>query len=324
MRWQPLYFGSLWANQYSDVMKRQHLPDARGVLQAPPGVGGEYEIPPDFELEVRLERTAMNLLESACNALEQVRLNRPLVHNITNYVVMNFTANALLAVGASPVMAHAREEVEDMVRLAGALIINIGTLSTPWIESMFKAGRAAAASSVPIVLDPVGSGATRFRTETARRMLEELPVSVVRGNASEIISLGGAAGGARGVDSIHSADDARAAAEHLARSSSVVVAVTGVEDLVTDGVRTVRIGNGHALMGRVTGTGCAASALCAAFCAVERDPFTAVTGALLTFGIAGELAAAPGPRPGTFQVLLLDALDEIDRALLTRHARIGV
>jgi hydroxyethylthiazole kinase len=262
-------------------------------------------------------------VEKSSDILEKIRREHPLVHNITNYVVMNFTANALLALGASPVMAHAVEEVEEMVGLANALVINIGTLSQPWIDSMVRAARAARARSIPIVLDPVGAGATRFRTETSRRLIGEAPVAVLRGNASEILAVAGQKGITRGVDSVHGAEDAWMAARDLAKTYGTVVAVTGAEDFVTDGVRVARISNGHPLMGRVTGTGCAASAITGAFCGAETDAFAAAIGALVTFGIAGELAALPNTGPGSFQVGLLDALDAIEGAAIRARARVA-
>lgn len=254
--------------------------------------------------------------------LEEIRRKHPLIHNITNYVVMNFTANVLLALGASPVMAHAVEEVEEMVALANALVINIGTLSQHWIDSMAKAARAARDRSIPIVLDPVGAGATRLRTETARRLLDEAPVAVLRGNASEILAVAGQKGTTKGVDSVDGAENALQAARDLAKTYGIIVAVTGAEDFVTDSMREARIGNGHALMGRVTGTGCAASAITGAFCGAERDAFAAAIGALVTFGIAGELAARSNPGPGSFKVGLLDALDAIDSAAIRERARV--
>lgn len=271
-------------------------------------------------MEKNLSRS---IIENTSVSLDRVRSVRPLVHNITNYVVMNFTANALLALGASPVMAHAIEEVEEMAALASALVINLGTLSGPWVASMYKAAESARQNSVPIVLDPVGAGATRFRTDTAREMIGKIPIAVVRGNASEILALAGRKSATKGVDSIDGAEGARAAARDLARThSGMVVAVTGVEDFVTDGVREVRIANGHSLMGRVTGTGCAASSITGAFCGVERDPFLASAGALLTFAIAGELASASNPGPGTFQCLLLDALDAVSPLVIGQKARV--
>jgi hydroxyethylthiazole kinase len=220
-------------------------------------------------------------------------------------------------------MAHAAEEVEEMVGLAGALVINIGTLSQPWLDSMAKAAEATRDHSIPIVLDPVGAGATRFRTDAARRLISETPVAVLRGNASEILAVAGEKGITRGVDSVHGAEDARLAARGLAKTYGTVVAVTGAEDFVTDGLRIARISNGHPLMGRVTGTGCAASAITGAFCAAETDAFAAAIGALVTFGIAGELAALPNPGPGSFQVGLLDALDAIDGAIIRERAQVA-
>lgn len=270
----------------------------------------------------RLEKDLPGTIENTSYVLEKIRREHPLVHNITNYVVMNFTANVLLALGASPVMAHAVEEVEEMVGLAGALVINIGTLSHAWIESMSRAARAARDRSVPIVLDPVGAGATRFRTDTARRLMDEAPVTVLRGNASEVLAVAGQKGTTRGVDSVHGAEEAWLAARDLAKSYGSIVAVTGAEDFVTDGSRVARIANGHALMGRITGTGCAASAITGAFCAAEKDAFAGAMGALVTFGIAGEIAARPSPGPGSFQVGLLDALDAIDAARIKERARV--
>ncbi|MBU4459984.1 MAG: hydroxyethylthiazole kinase [Verrucomicrobia bacterium] len=268
--------------------------------------------------------TSNSLVEAAVAALGAIRARRPLVHNITNYVVMNSTANTLLSLGASPVMAHAIEEVEEFAAMAGALVLNIGTLSGSWIDAMVRAGRAAKAAGVPVVLDPVGAGATRLRTETSVLLLREAAPSVIRGNASEILALGAAGGGGKGVDAAHTVDQARAAAVALARASGAVVAVTGAEDFVTDGRTEVRVANGHALMARITGTGCAASAVTGAFCAVERDPLAAAAAALIVFGIAGEMAAVGEPRPGTYQVRLLDALDAVDAARVAEGARVRV
>ena len=235
---------------------------------------------------------------------------------------MDFTANALLALGASPVMAHAPEEVEAMAGLAKVLVLNLGTLSLPWIESMFRAGRVATTRSTPIVLDPVGAGATTFRTETARRLLAGLRVTVLRGNASEILAVAGQPGTTRGVDSTDAMTVAQTAARALAKPGRLVVALTGAEDFVTDGTRAATIANGHPLMARVTGSGCVATALTGAFCAVEPDPFLAACGALVVWWIAGELAARSQPGPGTFRCGLLDALDIIDPALVRQRARI--
>jgi hydroxyethylthiazole kinase len=261
--------------------------------------------------------------ESAAELLAAVRAGRPLVHNITNYVVMEFSANALLAVGASPVMAHATEEVEEMVGLAGALVLNIGTLSAPWIDAMLAAGRAASRRAIPIVLDPVGAGATRLRTDTALRLLAEVRPTVVRGNASEVLALAQRAGGTKGVDATRGVDEAREAATGVATGAGAVVAVTGPDDLVTNGRRALSVSGGHPLMARVTGTGCVVSALVGAFCAVEKDALLATAAALATFKVVGELAAVGDPPPGTFRVRLIDALAEVTPELLASRARIA-
>jgi len=264
---------------------------------------------------------------SASNVAEilaTLRIRQPLVHNITNYVVMNFTANALLALGASPIMAHAVEEVEELVDISGALVINIGTLSKPWIEAMFKAGVHARSRHVPVVLDPVGAGASRLRTDTARELLRRVRPTIVRGNASEILALGGGVGGAHGVDTQHTVAQARQAAVTLARTYGMTVAVTGPEDYVTDGRREARVRNGHARMARVTGTGCAATAVTGAFVAVAPDCFQAAVAALVVFGLAGEWAAQHAQYAGSYGIALLDGLDAITPDNVRKDAKFDV
>ncbi|MBW1721380.1 MAG: hydroxyethylthiazole kinase [Deltaproteobacteria bacterium] len=263
-----------------------------------------------------------DLGRKAADNLKRIREGRPLVHNITNFVVMNVTANALLSCGASPVMAHAPEEVEEMVSLAGALVLNIGTLTPYWIDSMIKAGKKANDLGVPVVLDPVGSGATSLRTRSAEKILKEVKIKVIRGNPSEILSLMGESSKTRGVDSIHGVEDVGKLAEELASGSDLTIAVTGAEDLVTNGNRTVRVSNGHQLMGRVTGTGCMASAIIGAFIAVDGDGLDAAAGGLAYFGLAGEWAAQRASAPGSFQVALMDALFEITEDELLTGAKI--
>jgi len=260
----------------------------------------------------------------AAEDLAAVREKRPLVHNITNYVVMNYTANALLALGASPVMAHAEEEVEEMAALAGALVLNIGTLSDAWVRAMIRAGNAANERNTPVVLDPVGAGATRLRTASARRILTESRVSVVRGNASEILSLrsGNAAATTKGVDAVHSVDEAAETARQLAGELNTVLAITGAVDLVTDGNRVLRVENGHPLLTRVTGTGCTATAVIGAFLAVDEDPLAATAGALAFFGVAAERAAEHVQTPGRYKSALIDALYALDPETLRSEARI--
>src|SRR3954468_12290844 len=205
-------------------------------------------------------------------ALRDLRKARPLVHQITNYVVMNETANATLAIGALPVMAHAPQEVEEMAALAGALVINIGTLSEHWIEAMVLAGRAANGAGVPVVLDPVGAGATSYRTETAKLLLDELDVAVLRGNAAEIATLAGVEAEIRGVESIGAAGTGADLARAAARALGCVASVTGEVDHVSDGERVLAVSNGHALLGTVTGTGCMSTAITGCFLAVPAEP----------------------------------------------------
>ena len=263
-----------------------------------------------------------NLSSKAAQNLIAVREKKPLIHNITNYVVMNYTANALIATGASPVMAHAPNEVEQMVSFAGALVLNIGTLDDGWIDSMIIAGKKATALKTPVILDPVGSGATTLRTESSKKIINETKISVIRGNASEILSLKNSDSKTKGVDSIHSVEDACNTAKLLAKELQTTLAITGSVDLVTDGDRTVHISNGHPLMACVTGTGCTATAVIGAFLAVDSDPFSAAATGLAFFGLAGEVAGEKAQAPGSFMINLLDALYLITPEKLQSGCRI--
>jgi hydroxyethylthiazole kinase len=257
------------------------------------------------------------------STLRTLRERKPLVHQITNYVVMNETANATLAIGALPVMAHAHEEVEEMVGLAGALVLNIGTLSPSWVEAMLLAGRAASEHGIPIVLDPVGAGATADRTETARRILDEVDVTVLRGNAGEVATLVGVEAEVRGVESIAAGSEPAELASAAARSLGCVASVTGPTDHVSDGARTLAVANGHELLAAVTGTGCMASALTGCFLAAKPEaPVEAAAEALAAFGVAAEDAARDAKGPGSFHVALYDALAALDHATLDARARI--
>lgn len=250
--------------------------------------------------------------------VERVRERAPLVQSITNYVSMDVTANALLALGASPAMVHAEEEVADFVRIASALVVNIGTLSPPWVRAMVLAVGAAEEHHRPWVLDPVGAGATPYRTAAARDLSRRGP-TVIRGNASETLALAGTAGvRIRGVDSLHPSEAALETARELARELGCVVAVTGAVDQVTDGRRVVRVANGHPMMTRVTALGCTASALVAACLAVEDEPLRAAAHALAILGVCGEFAAEGSDGPGSLRWRLLDALYVMDVGTLAR------
>jgi hydroxyethylthiazole kinase len=248
----------------------------------------------------------------AARLLARLREVRPLVHNITNYVAMDLSANVLLAIGASPAMVHAVDEVEEFVAFSSALVVNIGTLSEPWIAAMLAAARAAKRRGIPWVLDPVGAGATALRNRAVAELMAVGP-TIVRGNASEILAVAGAAGAAgKGVDSGNSSDEARDAAMALARASGAVVVATGAVDLLTDGRRVVRLADGDPLMSRVTATGCALSAVVAGFAALDPDPLAAATAGLAVYGVAGrEAAAVAAGGPATFRTLFLDRLARI-------------
>jgi hydroxyethylthiazole kinase len=262
-------------------------------------------------------------IEGAAAALVELRVRRPLVHNITNYVAMTLSANVLLALGASPAMVHAVEEVEEFVAISSALVINIGTLSPRWVEAMVLAAGKAVALKKPWVLDPVGCGATRYRTDVAAELAAMKP-AIIRGNASEIMSLAGAArAGGKGVDSTARSDAAIAAAAALARKTGAVVAVTGATDYATDGADLIAVEGGDALMPLSTALGCALSATTAAFAAI-LPPLDAAVSGLAVYAAAGAEAAARCKGPGHLPAELCDALYAMDAGMLARRAAIKV
>lgn len=263
--------------------------------------------------------------EAAAEHLVRLRQRRPLVHNITNYVAMDISANVLLAAGASPAMVHAVEEVEDFVQVSDALVLNIGTLSPSWVEAMHRASDRARALGKPIVLDPVGVGATPYRTKVAAE-LARAGVTAVRANASEILALAGATDAApKGVDSSHEVDEALDAAKQLASDLGAVVAVTGPDDRVTDGETVLRVGGGSSLMAQVTAMGCACTAMTAAFLAAseaETPPAQSVAHALAFFGVAGTQAHRVSSGPASFRAAFIDTLANLQPVDLERGAQI--
>lgn len=246
--------------------------------------------------------------------LNKVRNEKPLIHNITNVVVTNFTANGLLALGASPVMAYAAEEVAEMAAMAGSLVLNIGTLNSTVVDSMLIAGKAANEHGVPVILDPVGAGATAFRTDTALRLMEELEISIIRGNAAEIANVAGEKWDIQGVDAGEAAGDVIALAVSAAKKLNTVVALTGKDDIITDGKATIIVQNGHPILTKVTGTGCLLTSVIGAFAAIEKNPLTAAAAAIVTYGVAAESAAEKSAEKGTgsFQVEFLDQLYKVN------------
>ncbi|MBE7898502.1 hydroxyethylthiazole kinase [Paenibacillus polymyxa] len=268
----------------------------------------------------------MNIWEQSYSALlTKVQNSNPLVHNITNVVVTNFTANGLYALGASPVMAYAPEEVADMAKIAGAVVLNIGTLNRELVDAMILAGQSANAHGIPVLLDPVGAGATSFRTESALRILNEVNISLVRGNAAEIGNLIGEARKIKGVDAGDSADSSNVdLAVRAAQTLHTMVVITGKEDVITDGVEVRLIRGGDALLTKVTGTGCLLTSVLGAFAAVEPNLLLAGTTGLAFYGAAASRAAAHTAKlgPGSFQIAFLDELAKLHTGSLEGHVTI--
>jgi len=254
----------------------------------------------------------------------QVREKRPLVYHITNYVTVNDCANITLCAGGAPVMADAKEEVEEMAAIASSLVLNIGTLNPAQVESMILAGKMANERGIPVILDPVGAGATRLRTESALRLLAELKISVLKGNAGEIGILAGAEGKVRGVDSHGLTGDPITIARDFAKDRSITVAISGATDIITDGKKIILVDNGHPMMGSISGTGCMVASVIGAFSSVSEDNASAAAAAFAAFGIAGERAAVGnGTRgPLSFKTALFDELAALAPDTLSSCAKI--
>lgn len=257
--------------------------------------------------------------------LTKLRKHVPLVHNITNVVVTNFTANGLLALGASPVMAYAKEEVAEMAAAADALVLNIGTLTAEKVESMIIAGKAANQANTPVILDPVGAGATSYRTESVHRIMKEVKISLLRGNAAEVANVAGIKAKMRGVDSV-SEHNSQGIAMEAAKLLQVPVVITGEQDIVAVDGKLSIIHNGHSLLTKVTGTGCLLSSILGAFIAVEEDVFLASIAGLVTYGVASELAfeKTSEESPGSFQIELLNQLAKIKEENIKESMRVEI
>ncbi|WP_408901030.1 hydroxyethylthiazole kinase [Photobacterium piscicola] len=265
--------------------------------------------------------TSASLTESIITALALVREQKPLVVNITNYVVMNNTANALLAIGASPIMAHSRQEMAEMMHIAGSLVINIGTLDNEWIERMLFAVEQANANNKPIVLDPVGCGASVLRTQTARTLAANANNLIIRGNASEIIALAGEASQTKGVDALDSSDTALAAAQALVAQYQANVVISGEVDYVVTASQTISLSNGHHMMPYVTGMGCSLTALTGAFAAVGETSGLAATA---IYAIVGEIAAEQSAGPASLQLNIIDGLYHISAEQIQQRLNMAV
>lgn len=264
---------------------------------------------------------AGDLIARSARLLDSLRERAPLVQNITNTVVTNFTANVLLAIGASPAMVDIPREAEAFARVASGVLINLGTPHEESRKAMASTALAARDAATPWVLDPVAVGSLPVRTPLARELVELRP-TIVRGNASEILSLAGLGEGGRGVESTDSSESAMDAARSLARTHGSVVAVSGETDVITDGQRVVRLQNGHPLLTKLTGAGCALGAVMAAFASLDDDAMAAAVAASAVYTVAAELAAEKSSGPGSFATAFLDELASVDAD--TIRARMAV
>lgn len=268
----------------------------------------------------------MEIREKISAILSAVKEKGPLIHHITNYVTVNDCANIVLAIGGSPVMADDIEEAAEMVGFASALVLNIGTLNSRTIESMLVAGLRAKELGVPVILDPVGVGATKLRTKTAEKLIRELKPEVIRGNMSEIKVLAGLEVAIKGVDSLADEQDSSIIAKKLASELSCVIAITGKTDVVSDGRQVCLLDNGHRILADVTGTGCMTTSLVGTYCGATNDYFTAAVAGIISMGLAGEIAQASlrhGEGIGTFRVRLLDSIYNLTPEILAREGKIS-
>lgn len=261
---------------------------------------------------------------NASNVLEKVRAQKPVVHHLTNWVTIYDCANIVKVFGASPVMAHAKEEVADMAGIASALVLNIGTLTTDFVESMLLAARSANSKGIPVVLDVCGAGATKLRDDACFRILDEARVDIIKGNASEIARIAGEDVHTRGVDSSGVEKSLHEIASMLANKRKCTVVITGAEDVIADENRVVLVRNGHPMMASIVGTGCMAASVIGTFAAVEKDLVNASVAGLVCYEIAAELASMKAEGPGSFKERLYDAVYRLDAETINRMQKVGV
>lgn len=270
--------------------------------------------------------------ENVKQLLEEMRCNVPLVHNITNYVTVNDCANAILAIGASPIMADDIREAADITSISQALVINMGTLNQRTVESMVTAGKKANELEIPVVFDPVGAGASKFRNETVKYILSNVKVSILRGNLSEMSYIAGLQVNTKGVDSAEedNKNDAVSVAKKAAVLYNCIAAITGAVDVISDGNKVTKISNGHKMLSKVTGTGCMTSALVGSFAGAaymneSRDYYSAAVGGIMTMGIAGETAYETAGQigTGTFHISIIDAISNLSAEIIEKRAKLN-
>jgi hydroxyethylthiazole kinase len=271
----------------------------------------------------------MNKITSkVAELLSEVRNKKPLIHNITNYVTVNDCANVVLAIGASPIMADDIEEAADITAISSALVINIGTLNHRTVDAMLSSAKKANELGIPIVLDPVGAGASALRNKTTEQILANAKISVLRGNMSEISFIAGLGATTKGVDAAESditSNDGVAIATAVAKKLGCIVAITGATDIISDGERVVKISNGHKMLSDVTGTGCMSTALVGSFCGATKDYFAAAIGGITSMGIAGEIAFEKAGTQGTgsFHIAIIDTISKLTQKVLLERAKIN-
>lgn len=254
--------------------------------------------------------------------LEKIRVEKPVIHHLTNWVTIYDCANIVKALGASPVMAHAKEEVAEMAKIASALVLNIGTLTVDFIEAMKIAAKSANEKGIPVVLDVCGAGATQLRDKKSFELLDEAKINIIKGNSSEIARISGEDVKTKGVDAVSVNKDLTNLAQRLAQERLCIVVITGKEDIITDGRKVYIVKNGHPMMTHVVGTGCMAASVIGAFAAVEKDLALASSAALACFGIAAECAAKNSVGPATFKEKLFDCIFSLDKKTIDKMQKV--
>ncbi len=262
------------------------------------------------------------MLANASDVLEKVRTEKPVIHHLTNWVTIYDCANIVKVFGASPVMAHAKEEVADMAGIASALVLNIGTLTTDFVEAMLLAAKSANRKGIPVVLDVCGAGATKLRDDKCFEILDEAKVDIIKGNASEIARIAGENVQTKGVDADVVEKNLQEVASGLAKKRNCTVVITGKEDIVADGKRVVRVLNGHPMMTNIVGTGCMAASVIGTFAAVEKDLVAASVAGLVCYEVAAEIATQEAKGPGTFKEKLYDAVFNLDADTINQMQRV--
>lgn len=268
----------------------------------------------------------MDIVKKAAALITEIKTARPIVHQLTNYVTMNDCANVILAIGGSPIMANAVEEIEEVTKASKALVLNMGTPGSDSLRAMLLAGTKAKEAGIPVIFDPVGAGATGFRKEICRRVVSEIRPEIIKGNHSEILYISGMKSRFCGIDSSLKQECSSGLVRQLAGELKCIVVATGRTDVISDGQSSYTIDNGHEMLSRITGAGCMTGSLTGAFCSVSEDRLAAALGGVLTMGVAGSLAhrcLQQGEGIGTFKLRLFDSIYNLDHETLLREGKVN-